>query len=449
MSEVKIEVKAKNIKGHKELDLEFTSPNVYLITGENDLGKTTILQILRTLLDVKSPNKNFLRTGTEEGNASGTITNARGEQFNIEYKVDNTGKEAFLLITADGKKTKAVTSIRDFIGYSTITPEEWFGWGLTAEGRRKQANFLLETQPKDFIDKIEAIDALINEKTGLLYIKRAEVNKEYETNLSVLNEIKISDDDNKLLLEKEAVIEGIKKLDLAILDINNIINKNNIDKEKLSGIDNTIKQQTENIKYYQEQIKIAQAKIEAANKEKEGLICLDDAAIESYNEKIKIYKDAKLRGLEKEKQISIIEANKSKYDIAYSKSLSLLNKKKDYDTQIETKRAERKVLFDNASLPERMVIINGECLYQDDNGETYPFTLDSISYRKGSEQIVELLLERNKHLPIIPLGNVAEWDNKGKLKLVELANKYNAIIVCDKVVENQENLIIKIIENNG
>lgn len=449
MNEVKIEVKAKNIKGHKELDIEFISPNVYLITGENDLGKTTILQILRTLLDVKSPNKTFLRTGEEEGNVGGTITNARGEQFNIEYKVDNTGKESFLLITADGTKTKAVTSIRDFIGYSIITPEEWFGWGLTAEGRRKQANFLLETQSEDFIDEIKNIDALINEKTGLLYVKRSEISKEYETNLSVLNEIKISDDDNKLLLEKEAVSEGIKKLDLAINSINDIINKSNIDKEKISNIDNAIKQQTENIEYYQEQINIAKAKIEAANKDKEGLACLDDAVIESHNEKIKIYNNAKSRGLEKEKQISIIEANKIKYDAAYNKSLPLLNKKKEYDEDIEYLRNKKKVLFDNASLPEKMVIINGECLYQDDNGETYPFTIDSISYRKGSEQILELLLERNKHLPIIPLGNVAEWDNKGKLKLVELANKYNAIIVCDKVIENQDKLIIKIIENNG
>ena len=95
---------------------------------------------------------------------------------------------------------------------------------------------------------------------------------------------------------------------------------------------------------------------------------------------------------------------------------------------------------------DNVIINNGELFFVDDKGNQLAFTEEQISYSVAGKRIAKLLLERNKELPIICIGKASEYDEQSLKELSELASKYDAIIFCDKVEPEQEELCIEVYE---
>jgi chromosome segregation ATPase len=198
----------------------------------------------------------------------GIIENAKGT-FSVTMEATKDGKTKFVMVDEKGLRTTSVTSIRDIFCYHDFSVEEFVAWGTTAEGKRKQADILLQCLPKALVEKYRELEIqekieydkrtpLISDVThykklladvGISPLQKEllesdldaitkEINdtllgaEEYNNNLLIYNEYK-----SKLNSWKEAYDTKIASYKQQIIDIDNEIKRL---QEKKETISNTI-----------------------------------------------------------------------------------------------------------------------------------------------------------------------------------------------------------------
>lgn len=158
-----------NFQVIEKFEAEFDGA-VYFITGDNELGKSTLLKAIGALLT--GQRDDVLRNGASKGFAK-MVVGDDGEEYDVQLSFTEANPRGTLTIKqkTTGMSTNNVSMLQRIFGYQDFDAVEFSRWSETAEGRRKQIAVVKALLPEAVRDRIEAIDAdvskLKEERTGV------------------------------------------------------------------------------------------------------------------------------------------------------------------------------------------------------------------------------------------------------------------------------------------
>lgn len=158
-----------NFQVIEQFSAEFTG-NVYFVTGDNELGKSTLLKAIGALLT--GERDDVLRNGASKGFAK-MVVGDDGEEFDVSLSFTENNPRGTLTIKqkSTGMATNNVSMLQRIFGYQDFDAVEFSRWSETADGRRKQIAVVKSLLAPAVRERIEAIDVEVNglktERTGV------------------------------------------------------------------------------------------------------------------------------------------------------------------------------------------------------------------------------------------------------------------------------------------
>lgn len=164
-----------NFQVIKEFNADFEG-NIYFITGDNELGKSTLLKAIGAML---TGNRDaVLKNGEDKGFAK-MVVGDDGENYEVELRFTKANPRGTLSIKSQktGIKSDNVSMLQKIFGYQDFDAVEFSRWSETAEGRRKQIEVVKALLPEKARTRIAEIDSeVITVKD-----KRKDANAEVKT----------------------------------------------------------------------------------------------------------------------------------------------------------------------------------------------------------------------------------------------------------------------------
>ena len=158
-----------NFQVIEKFEAEFNG-NVYFVTGDNELGKSTLLKAIGALLT--GERDDVLRTGASKGFAK-MVVGDDGEEFDVSLSFTENNPRGTLTIKqkSTGMATNNVSMLQRIFGYQDFDAVEFSRWSETADGRRKQIAVVKSLLAPAVRERIEAIDVEVSglktERTGV------------------------------------------------------------------------------------------------------------------------------------------------------------------------------------------------------------------------------------------------------------------------------------------
>lgn len=149
---------------------------VYFITGENEVGKSTLLKAIGALLT--GQRDDVLRNGASKGFAK-MVVGDDGEEYDVQLSFTEANPRGTLTIKqkTTGMSTNNVSMLQRIFGYQDFDAVEFSRWSETAEGRRKQIAVVKALLPEDVRNRI----ALIDETVSAMKAERTGINRDVKT----------------------------------------------------------------------------------------------------------------------------------------------------------------------------------------------------------------------------------------------------------------------------
>lgn len=448
-----------NFQVIEKFDADF-SGNVYFVTGDNELGKSTLLKAIGALLT--GQRDDVLRNGASKGFAK-MVVGDDGEEYEVSLSFTEANPRGTLTIKqkTTGMQTNNVTMLQKIFGYQDFDAVEFTRWSETAEGRRKQIAVVKALLPESVREKIEQIDADVAE----LKERRTGVNRDVKTFATLLKpiEAQIREGDVEKY-SKRMDISGLMAQQQQIAQL----------QEKAKTVKAALEQRTLQLSALpdrQDKIEqemndtLAQIKQEREEKEKEWKL-REEAAKERYTAGLAALaeeeKDLQQRKSNAEKWLADYEAsNAGKTDIsemlanadAHNAKCSLveqyLEKKAQYDqandeaVRIEQAIADngeqRAELIKTSRLPIEGLSFSEEGLEL--NG--IPFVPGKVSDSQAMEIAAKLVIASN---PTVKVFRIARGESLGAKRLetiVEMARKNGFQGFIEQVQRGQEDMRVE------
>lgn len=471
-------IRIRNFKKIRELTKEFKAGYLYLVKGGNNVGKTSFWQAILSVIRAENKNPNILTFGQKDGsveleiNKETSVIGGDGETYIGKLTYSDEKEDKFSMILPDATLKKKVTEIRNIFKYNAFTVEDWFAWGLTEEGRRKQGQIIFEMFPEEIQKAINDIDKKINPKDGSLYFQRQGKNEIYQGLKNAPPEILTSEEQEKAAL-KAQVLEELEPLEknfkimeeMATSGGETIELKAKLNAKIKAGedaIEDSLRQSQLRLKEIDEEIerlKQKRAKVvddhintdESLKKEiaeaKKDLAKLPNTEFDK--EGYESLKKRVNKGREFLQDIQKID-EKAERILNHTKKVEIAQKEWEVmDNEIKRLQLAKKELFSSSEVGiPNITLENGELFFVEGENKI-PFTEQSLSYSVGGKKVIRILLERNKELPIICVGKAAEYDEKSLDEIAELAKEYNAIIFADQVEQLPVPLHIDVVESKS
>lgn len=437
-----------NFQVIKEFNADFDG-NVYFITGDNELGKSTVLKAIGALL---TGNRDaVLKNGESKGFAK-MIVGDDGEEYEVELKFTKANPRGTLSIKSKttGMKSDNVSMLQKIFGYTDFDAVEFSRWSETAEGRRKQIEVVKSLLPEEVRTRIAEIDTTV----AGLKTERTGVNRDLKTYKSI----------------SDAAGQGLTTQDLKTY-------------AKPKDITELMKEQAENAQLI-EKAKTVRSALEQRKKQLEEIPERLAAAKATYEKAIegakkaierteKLYKEA-IAQIESEKaDYEARKANAEKWLANYeennpekldtseqlrkaeehnkmaAKVADYLSKKKQagdkkaeaekMDSEIAELSAEREKLISSAKLPISGLSFSDDGLVLND----VPFVAGKVSDSQIMEVAAKLIIASN---PTVKVFRIARGESLGQKRLqaiLDLAKKEGFQGFIESVVRGQQDLIIE------
>lgn len=454
-----------NFQVIEKFEREFEG-NVYFVTGDNELGKSTLLKAIGILLT--GERDEVLRNGTDKGFAK-MIVGDDGEEFDVELKFTEKNPRGTLTIKqkSSGMQTDNVTMLQKIFGYQDFDAVEFASWSETAEGRRKQIAVVKSLLPADIIKEIEDIDS----KVADLKSERTGVNRDVKTFGTLCDNAKKNCPadmeqyskpmDIAYLMEQQKqqaqLIEKAKSVRMAkeqrTKELSEISNRVEYAKEIYNNTLQDIDTEVEEAKRAYEKA-VEQAKISRENAKKN----LDERleSIESDRQDIqrrldncntwlteyeksnpenndteKLLNEAKVHN-ERHNAVKEYNEKKKQYDEVKAKADKL-------DAELDDLSAKRNTIINHAQLPieglsftEEGITLNG-----------IPFADGHVSDSQKMEVACRLIIAAN---PNIRVFRIARGESLGKKRLqtiIDIAKKNDFQGFIESVVRGQEDMRVE------
>ena len=470
---------------NKEFEIPMEA-NVYIVSADNEIGKTTTISGLETLVQVFNDTPDLITRGKSSAAIEGFIPKADGSgTIRIKFEIE-AGKKKF--VAYDGKKkiTK-VNEIRELIGsYVKLSVGDMLGLIRTADGRKKIIKDLIE--PILTEEEKSKLDAL-KTKHKATFSLRTDVNKEVdkydlmvkENTLTPVEKDFLSKEDLAAKTKKEYEDQHLQKcneLDKLTSDIENeltqttmLLDSVNKDLEMIeqskTEIDNkylTIENNVKRIKELQQEI----ARLEKENSDENSLIItLEQQYKEKRNAKLTEQKTLieKKADVEVRKENIATQEEKLKAEIAdlvirksngetflsnvakakdkkvrfdeYSRSLKeKMKQAEDYTNDLEALTKQMKEIFTNSKLPKDLTIDEDTFYYKG-----FEFNENQVAESAMGVILAELLCNINTSF-MVNAGNYGIYGKKRFSELVQMAKQYNKHIFVEAVQYGQTDVKI-------
>lgn len=437
-----------NFQVIKEFNADFDG-NVYFITGDNELGKSTVLKAIGALL---TGNRDaVLKNGESKGFAK-MIVGDDGEEYEVELKFTKANPRGTLSIKSKttGMKSDNVSMLQKIFGYTDFDAVEFSRWSETAEGRRKQIEVVKSLLPEEVRTRISEIDTTV----AGLKTERTGVNRDLKTYKSI----------------SDAAGQGLTTQDLKTYakpkDITELMKEQAENAqliEKAKTVSSALEQRKKQLEEIPERLAAAKATYEKAIEEAKKAIERTEKLYKEAIAQIESEKaDYEARKANAEKWLANYEENNpEKLDTAEqlrkaeehnkkaAKVADYLSKKKQaddkkaeaekMDSEIAELSAEREKLISSAKLPISGLSFSDDGLVLND----VPFVAGKVSDSQIMEVAAKLIIASN---PTVKVFRIARGESLGEKRLqsiLDLAKKEGYQGFIESVVRGQHDLIIE------
>ena len=444
-----------NFQVIKEFNADFDG-NVYFITGDNELGKSTVLKAIGALL---TGNRDaVLKNGESKGFAK-MIVGDDGEEYEVELKFTKANPRGTLSIKSKttGMKSDNVSMLQKIFGYTDFDAVEFSRWSETAEGRRKQIEVVKSLLPEEVRTRIAEIDTTV----AGLKTERTGVNRDLKTYKSISDAAGqgLTTQDLKTYAKPKDITELMKEQQ----ENAKLVEKAKgvrLRMEERKGKLAEIPARLTTAKYsYNKSIVAAKKAIEEAKKAIEEAEKTYKQTVSDIEEEKKDYEE-KITNAEKwltdyealnpnnfdtEKQLKEAEEHNKKA----AKVADYLSKKKQaddkkaeaekMDSEIAELSAEREKLISSAKLPISGLSFSDDGLVLND----IPFVAGKVSDSQIMEVAAKLIIASN---PTVKVFRIARGESLGQKRLqaiLDLAKKEGFQGFIESVVRGQQDLIIE------
>lgn len=437
-----------NFQVIKEFNADFDG-NVYFITGDNELGKSTVLKAIGALL---TGNRDaVLKNGESKGFAK-MIVGDDGEEYEVELKFTKANPRGTLSIKSKttGMKSDNVSMLQKIFGYTDFDAVEFSRWSETAEGRRKQIEVVKSLLPEEVRTRIAEIDTTV----AGLKTERTGVNRDLKTYKS------ISDAAGQGLTTQDLKTYA-KQKDITELMKEQAENAQLIEKAKT--VRSALEQRKKQLEEIPERLAEAKATYEKAIEEAKKAIERTEKLYKEAIAQIESEKaDYEARKANAEKWLANYEENNpEKLDTAEqlrkaeehnkkaAKVADYLTKRKQaddkkaeaekMDSEIAELSAEREKLISSAKLPISGLSFCDDGLVLND----VPFVAGKVSDSQIMEVAAKLIIASN---PTVKVFRIARGESLGQKRLqaiLDLAKKEGFQGFIESVVRGQQDLIIE------
>lgn len=437
-----------NFQVIKEFNADFDG-NVYFITGDNELGKSTVLKAIGALL---TGNRDaVLKNGESKGFAK-MIVGDDGEEYEVELKFTKANPRGTLSIKSKttGMKSDNVSMLQKIFGYTDFDAVEFSRWSETAEGRRKQIEVVKSLLPEEVRTRIAEIDTTV---VGLK-TERTGVNRDLKTYKSI----------------SDAAGQGLTTQDLKTYakpkDITELMKEQAENAqliEKAKTVRSALEQRKKQLEEIPERLAAAKATYEKAIEEAKKAIERTEKLYKEAIAQIESEKaDYEARKANAEKWLANYEENNpekldtseqlrkaEEHNKKAAKVADYLSKKKQaddkkaeaekMDSEIAELSAEREKLISSAKLPIPGISFSDDGLVLND----VPFVAGKVSDSQIMEVAAKLIIASN---PTVKVFRIARGESLGQKRLqaiLDLAKKEGFQGFIESVVRGQQDLIIE------
>lgn len=466
-----------NFQVISEFNADFEG-NVYFITGDNELGKSTVLKAIGALLT--GARDAVLKNGENKGFARMVIGDD-GEEYKVELRYTKSNPRGTLSITqnSSGMRSDNVSMLQKIFGYTDFDAVEFSRWSETAEGRRKQIEVVKSLLPEKVRKRIAEIDSeIIDLKDKRLFSNR-ELKQynvlcaEAENNLSSgdVEKFTVPKDITTLMQEQQVAAQLIEKAktvrasrEQRIIQLSAIPERiKQVDEDYLNKIGNIKSRLIEARKAYEEKLALA----EKAYKEAQDMLTEDSKQVETDKanqlksieeervdlERRKANADKWLEEYEKDNPEKLDTAERLKAAEEYNKKCRIVSEYKEkvrlrdsvakdvdaMEKRLEKLASEREKLISDSKLPISGLSFTNEGLEL--NG--VPFIAGKVSDSQIMEVAAKLIIASN---PTVKVFRIARGESLGQNRLQAIINiaKENGFQgFIEEVKRGQNELIIE------
>ena len=442
------------------------SGNVYFITGDNELGKSTLLKAIGALLT--GERDDVLRNGASKGFAK-MVVGDDGEDYEVSLSfTENNPRGTLTIKTSAGMQTNNVSMLQRIFGYTDFDAVEFSRWSETADGRRKQIAVVKSLLAPAVRERIEAIDKEVAE----LKSERTGVNRDVKTFDTLFAQI------------ASKIEPGDVTKYATPIDVTDLLQKQQTNAaliEKAKTVRAMLAQRTEQLAAIPGRIEAEKAKADATAKTYADKVV---AAAEAYKQALAEQKEAETKIAETYKTVvAEIEAEKAdletrkanaeqwlkkyeennpeKTDIpallesaeAHNKKYSLIqqyNEKKhqldeatekasNMDSRIDSLSKERRELIAKAELPIAGLSFTDDGLEL--NG--VPFIPGKVSDSQTMEIAAKLIIASN---PTVKVFRIARGESLGQKRLeaiIDIAKRNGFQGFIEQVKRGQDEMLVE------
>lgn len=466
-----------NFQVISEFNADFEG-NVYFITGDNELGKSTVLKAIGALLT--GARDAVLKNGENKGFARMVIGDD-GDEYNVELRYTKSNPRGTLSITqnSSGRRSDNVSMLQKIFGYTDFDAVEFSRWSETAEGRRKQIEVVKSLLPEKVRKRIAEIDSeVIDLKDKRLFSNRElkqynALCAEAENNLSSgdVEKFTVPKDITTLMQEQQVAAQLIEKAktvrasrEQRIIQLSAIPERiKQVDEDYLNKIGNIKSRLIEARKAYEEKLALA----EKAYKEAQDMLTEDSKQVETDKanqlksieeervdlERRKANADKWLEEYEKDNPEKLDTAERLKAAEEYNKKCRIVSEYKEkvrlrdsvakdvdaMEKRLEKLASERENLISDSKLPISGLSFTNEGLEL--NG--VPFIAGKVSDSQIMEVAAKLIIASN---PTVKVFRIARGESLGQNRLQAIINiaKENGFQgFIEEVKRGQDELIIE------
>lgn len=417
-----------NFQVIESFDADFAG-SVYFVTGDNELGKSTLLKAIGALLT--GERDDVLRNGASKGFAK-MVVGDDGEEFDVQLSFTEANPRGTLTIKqkSTGMQTNNVSMLQRIFGYQDFDAVEFSRWSETAEGRRKQIAVVKSLLPEPVRNRIDAIDA----EVATLKSERTGVNRDVKTFAT--------------MCEQAAKNLEPGDMERKPIDVSELMAKQQANAalvEKAKTVRSMLAQRTEQLAAIPERIARAEAEYKAAIEAIEADRKMFEERKTNAEEWLKKYEANNPEKADLTEQLEQVRAHNERCQMAAqyaekkSQYIAAKEKADSMDTRISELADERANLIANAELPIAGLSFTDDGLEL--NG--VPFVPGKISDSQAMEIAAKLIIASN---PTVKVFRIARGESLGAKRLqtiVDIARRNGFQGFIEQVQRGQSEMMVE------
>lgn len=459
-------IELQNFQVIKDFAADFNG-GVYLVTGDNELGKSTLLKAIGALLT--GDRDAVLRNGEKKGFAR-MVVGDDGEEFEVALSFTEANPRGTLSIKqkSTGIKSNNLSMLQQLIGYQDFDAVEFSRWSETAEGRRKQVQVIKSLLPEETRAAIDRID----EQVAKVREARLEKGREVNTFGGFVATIKgrLQPGDEKTYAQPVDMTEILHRQEAAIKakerakSIETLLGQRRVelaatDREK----EDAAQRKEARVLAAQNAVKAAAQALEDARARLAAEVKDADAEYKASIERLEAQKEDLKRRINngeewlaayresgaEEEDIDTAIAEAEEHNKRYHTVAQYLEKKTQYDTmaaelkeierRLEGLLNERKALVESSPLPVSGLSFSEEGLWLND----VPFVPGKVSDSQTMEIATKLVIAANPKVKVFRIARGESLGAKRLATIVDFARKNGYQGFIENVVRGQEEMRVE------